>query len=130
MAWGQDCDGAIGEVGFFRIYRELFDEDTCLSARDGISILAYDALAVFSRAVCNTGMDRPNPDAILRGIGLISGDEALNGASGLIDYEAGKDSAIPKNKAILVLRGEGDAAPKRILLCGELATAKPAPDEC
>lgn len=62
---------------------------------------------------------------------LISGDDgALKGESGLIDYEIGRNQAIPKDKAILVLRGERAEEPIRMLLCGQLETAVPPPDEC
>ena len=132
LAWGSDCSGAIGSVGFFVVYRELFGDGACPSTRDGSSILAYDTLLVFIQGVRNTRVPRPSPDAVLRGIEDIStqGSGPLHGASGLIDYPRTGSKAIPKDKAILVLRGQPSETTKRMLLCGQLDTAKPPPDEC
>jgi ABC-type branched-subunit amino acid transport system substrate-binding protein len=132
LAWGSDCSGAFGIVGFFVVYRELFGEGACPSTRDGSSILAYDTLLVFTQGARNSGVPRPSPDAVLRGIEDISsqGSGPLYGASGLIDYPRTGSKAIPKDKAILVLRGQASETPKRMLLCGQLDTALPPPDEC
>jgi len=132
LAWGSDCSEAFERVGFFVVYRKLFGEGACPSTRDGSSILAYDTLLVFTQGVRNTRVPRPSPDAVLRGIEDISsqGSGPLYGASGLIDYPRTGSKAIPKDKAILVLRGQASETPKRMLLCGQLDTAQPPPDEC
>jgi ABC-type branched-subunit amino acid transport system substrate-binding protein len=132
LAWGPECSGAISSVGFFVVYRDLFDEGACRSARDGGSLLAYDTLLVFIQGVRNTGVPQPSPDAVLRGIEDISseGPGPLRGVSGQIDYPRTGDQAIPKDKAILVLRGQAAEEPKRMLLCGQHDTAQPPPDNC
>jgi hypothetical protein len=130
LAWGPDCSGAINSVGFFVGYRNLFGNGTCTSLRDGSSILAHDALLVLTQGVRNTGVERPSPDAVLAGITNISseGPGALHGTSGKIDYSRTGEQAVPKDKAILVLRGSALMAPQRMLLCGQLDTAQPPPD--
>jgi hypothetical protein len=131
LAWGSDCSGAIDRVGFFTSYRKLFGDSECASLRDGSSSLAHDALLVFTQGVRNTGVDRPTPDAVLAGIANISsaGPGAVHGVSGLIDYPRTSAQAIPRDKAVLVLRGGALMAPYRVLLCGQLDTAQPPPDE-
>lgn len=136
LAWGPDCSGASNRVGFFIRYQKLFGAGTCTSLRDGASILAYDALQVFTQGVMNTGVDRPTTDAVLAGITNIS-DEGTSEplqrtTSGQIDYPRTGDQAVPKDKAILVLRGSGGTPtipPQRMLLCGQLGTAQPPPDD-
>ncbi len=132
LAWGSECSGATNSVGFFVVYRELFGEGACSSAREGGSLLAHDTLLVFIQGVRNTGVDRPSPDAVLRGIERISSEGAgpLRGVSGQIDYPRTGVQAIPKDKAILVLRGQAAEEPKRMLLCGQHDTAQPPPDNC
>jgi Periplasmic binding protein len=131
LAWGSDCSGATNSVGFFVGYRKLFGDSACTSLRDGSSILAHDTLLVFTQGVRNTGADRPSPDAVLAGITNISseGPGAVHGAGGQIDYPRTGAQAIPKDKAILVLRGRAQMAPERMLLCGQLDTAQPPPDD-
>jgi ABC-type branched-subunit amino acid transport system substrate-binding protein len=131
LAWGSDCNGAVNSVGFFVGYRKIFGNDACTNLRDGTSILAHDTLLAFAQGVSNTGVDRPSPDAVLAGIANISSDGsgALQGASGEIDYPRTSNKAVPKNKAILVLRGSAVMTPKRMLLCGQLDTAQPPPDD-
>ncbi len=130
LAWGPDCNGAINSIGFFVGYRKLFSDSACSNLRDGSSILAHDALLVFTQGVRNTGLDQPSRDAVLAGISNISsaGPGALQGANGQIDYPRTGDQAVPKDKTILVLRGSALMAPKRMLLCGQLNTAQPPPD--
>lgn len=132
LAWGSDCSGTPQSVGFFVVYRKIFGEGACLSTRRGGSLLAYDTLLVFTQGVRNTGVDRPSPDAVLRGIENISSEGAgpLRGVSGQIDYPRTGNQAIPKNKAILVLRGRAAVEPERVLLCGQHDTAQPPPDDC
>jgi hypothetical protein len=135
LAWGPDCSGATDIVGFFVNYQKLFNEneEACASTRGGGSILAYDTLQVFTQGVRNTLVLRPTPDAVLAGIEDISSDGRgdLSGASGQIDYpRTGDEQAIPKDKAILVLRGQASVQPERRLLCGQHKTAQPPPDEC
>lgn len=132
LAWGSDCGGTPHSVGFFVVYQELFGEGACLSTRRGGSLLAYDTLLVFTQGVRNTGVDRPSPDAVLRGIENISSEGAgpLRGVSGQIDYPRTGNQAIPKDKATLVLRGRAAAEPERVLLCGQHDTAQPPPDNC
>jgi hypothetical protein len=119
-------------VSFFVVYRKLFGEGACSSTRRGGSLLAHDTLLVFTQGVRNTGLDRPSPDAVLRGIEDISsqGRGPLRGASGQIDYPRTGSKAIPKDKAILVLRGQAFVEPERMLLCGQHDTAQPPPDNC
>jgi ABC-type branched-subunit amino acid transport system substrate-binding protein len=131
LAWGPDCNGAINNVGFFVGYQKLFGGGACSNLRDGSSILAHDALLVFTQGVRNTKLERPSSDAVLAGIANISsaGPGGLQGANGLIDYPRTGDQAVPKDRAILVLRGSAGMAPKRMLLCGQLDTAQPPPDD-
>jgi len=131
LAWGSECSGVPDSIGFFVVYQELFDEGACASTRRGGSLLAHDTLLVFIQGVRNTGVDRPSPDAVLRGIEDISsqGRGPLLGASGQIDYPRTGSKAIPQDKAILVLRGQAAMEPQLMILCGELGTAKP-PQEC
>jgi ABC-type branched-subunit amino acid transport system substrate-binding protein len=127
LVWKSDCSGAANSVGFLVVYKELFGE-LCSNTRRGDSILANDTLLVFIQGVRNSGVDRPSPDAVLRGIENISSEGAgrLSGASGQIDYPRTGDQAIPKDKAILVLRGSAsDEDLKRMLLCGQHDTAQP-----
>jgi hypothetical protein len=93
--------------------------------------LANDTLLVFTQGVRNTGVERPSPEAVLAGIANISseGSGALHGASGQIDYPRTGDQGVPKDKAILVLRGSARMATQRLLLCGQLDTAQPPPDD-
>jgi hypothetical protein len=130
LAWGSGCNGAINSVGFFVSYQRLFGNGACSNLRDGSSILAQDALLVFTQGVRNTKLERPSRDAVLAGITDISsaGPGALQGANDLIDYPRTGDQAVPKDKAILVLRGSALMAPRRMLLCGQLDTAQPPPD--
>ena len=135
LAWGPNCSGATDIVGFFVNYQKLFNEneEACASTRGGGSILAYDTLQVFTQGVRNTLVLRPTPDAVLAGIDDISSDGFgdLSGASGQIDYpRTGGEQAIPKDKAILVLRGQASVQPERRLLCGQHETAQPPPNEC
>jgi ABC-type branched-subunit amino acid transport system substrate-binding protein len=132
LALGSACSEASNSVGFFVTYRKLFGEGACPSTQRGGSLLTYDTLLVFTRGVRNSGVPRPSPDLVLRGIEDISsqGKGPLHGASGLIDYPRTGSKAIPKDKAILVLRAQASEAPKRMLLCGQLDTAQPPPDEC
>ncbi|MGH8626138.1 MAG: hypothetical protein ACREYC_13030 [Gammaproteobacteria bacterium] len=132
LAWGSECGGATNSVGFFIVYRELFGEGACSSAGDGASLLSHDSLLALIQGVRNAGIPRPSPDAVLRGIEDISsqGSGPLRGASGQIDYPRTGDQAIPKDKAILVLRGQAAEEPKRMLLCGQHDTAQPPPDNC
>jgi ABC-type branched-subunit amino acid transport system substrate-binding protein len=132
LAWGPECSGATSSVGFFVDYQKLFGEGACLSTRRGGSLLAHDTFLVFIQGVRNAGVPRPTPDAVLRGIEDISsqGSGPLRGASGQIDYPRTGDQSIPKDKAILVLRGEAFKEPKRMLLCGQHDTAQPPPDNC
>jgi hypothetical protein len=132
LAWGPDCRGANDKVGFFRVYKEFFGEDACTSTRDGTAIVAYDTLRVFGQGVQNTLLDRPSGDAVLAGIANISSEGlgGLHGASGLIDYARRDNLSTPRDKAILILRGNASLlTPKRILLCGQLDTAQPPPDD-
>jgi ABC-type branched-subunit amino acid transport system substrate-binding protein len=132
LAWKSDCSGATNSVGFFVVYQELFGEGACSNTRSGGSLLAYDTLLVFIQGVRNTGVPRPSPDALLRGIERISSEGAgpLRGVSGQIDYPRTGDQAIPKDKATLILRGQASVEPERRLLCGQHDTAQPPPDNC
>ena len=132
LASRSGCGGGPDSVSFFVVHREIFGEGACPSTRRGGSLLAHDTLLVFTQGVRNTGVPRPSPDAVLRGIEDISsqGNGPLLGASGEIDYPRTGDQAIPKDKAILVLRGQAAEEPERRLLCGRLDTAQPPPDEC
>ncbi len=132
LASRSECSEAPDSSGFFVVYRELFGEGACPSTRRGGSLLAHDTLLVFIQGVRNTGVPRPTPDAVLRGIEDISsqGSGPLRGASGQIDYPRTGDQSIPKDKAILVLRGQAAAEPTRMLLCGQHDTAQPPPDNC
>lgn len=135
LAWRSDCRGAINSVGFFVDYQELFGEEACANTQSGGSLLAHDTLLVFIRGVQNTEREMPSPDAVLGGIKDISsqGNGPLQGTSGEIDYPRTGDQAIPKDKAILVLRGQAFVKPQRVLLCGEHDTAEPPPaphDKC
>ena len=132
LAWGSECRGATDSVGFLAAYREQFGEAACSSTRGGGSLLAHDTLLVFLQGVRNTAIERPSPDAVLRGIEDISseGRGPLRGASGEIDYPRTGSKSIPKDKATLVLRGQASAEPERRLLCGQHDTAQPPPDNC
>lgn len=128
LAWGSDCSGASNSVGFFVDYRKLFGDGVC--TRDGSSLLAHDALLVFTQGVRNTELERPSRDAVLAGIANISstGLGVLHAASGQIDYpRTGDQQAIPQNKVVLMLRGKAQMVPELLLLCGQLDTAQPPP---
>lgn len=127
LAWGSDCSGARNSVGFFASYLKLFGNDACKNLRDGSSIMAHDGLLVFTQGVKNTGLERPSRDAVLAGIANISstGLGVLHGAGGQIDYPRTGNQAIPKDKAVLVLRGKAQMVPELLLLCGQLDTAQP-----
>jgi hypothetical protein len=140
LAWGSDCSVAINSTNFFTVYRDLFSEGACPSNQHSGSLLGYDALLVFTQGVRNAvdrpssaPAERPSPDAVLRGIEHISGQGALRGASGQLNYSPTSEQAIPQDKAILVLRSQGGQAlvePERKLLCGQHDTAQPPPDKC
>jgi ABC-type branched-subunit amino acid transport system substrate-binding protein len=132
LASRSECSEVPDSVGFFVVYRELFGEGACPSTRRGGSLLAHDTLLVFTQGVRNTKVSRPSPDAVLRGIEDISsqGSGPLRGASGQIDYPRTGSKSIPKDKAILMLRGQAFEEPKRMLLCGQHDTAQPPPDDC
>jgi hypothetical protein len=140
LAWGPDCGVATSITSFFTAYQDLFGEEACTSTRHGGSLLGHDALLVFTQGVRNAAdrpssdpADRPSPDAVLRGIEHISGQGALRGASGQLDYSRTTEQAIPKDKAVLVVRGQGGQVlvePERRLLCGKHDIAQPPPDEC
>ncbi|HKR52641.1 MAG TPA: ABC transporter substrate-binding protein [Pseudonocardiaceae bacterium] len=138
LAWGSDCEAAINSTSFLTGYRDLFGEGVCPINRHNGSLLGHDALLVFTQGVRNAvdrpspdPAERPSPDAVLRGIEHISGEAgSLRGASGKIDYSLTDERAIPKDKAILVLRGQASADPTRMLLCGQHDTAQPPPDKC
>ncbi|MGH8375474.1 MAG: hypothetical protein ACRER6_09490, partial [Pseudomonas sp.] len=131
-----DCNVTSNNFAFFDSYRNLFGGAECASIRSSGSLLAYDTLLVFIQGVRNAGVLRPSRDAVLAGIAAInSGDDGagpLRGVSGKIDYPSisDQDQAIPKDKAILVLRGQASGELTRMLLCGQLDTAQPPPDDC
>lgn len=130
LAWGSGCK-AIDNISFFAEYRRIYGEKVCPGSLRGGSLLTHDTLLAFVQGAQNTRFDRPSPDALLAGIEDISSEGLglIHGASGQIDYPRTGEQAVPKNKAILVLRSQAGQPTKRMLLCGQLDKAQPLPDD-
>lgn len=131
LAWGADCRAARARAGFFVGYVDHYGS-ACVRTRDGGAILAYDSFMVFDQAAQNAPKDSvgmPTTDGVLAGLNMISGDSrgALRGASGNIDFGKG-GHPVPVDKAVMILRATGSAAPRRVLLCGVIWTAQPPAD--
>lgn len=121
LVWVPDCKAAAGEVAFFAGYMDMFG-DECRRTQDSAAILTYDALLAFTQAARNARDPHPSGDAIRAGLEDISGEGALRGASGIIDFPiSGAVQSVPQNKAILVLSSRGGSEPERVLLCGQIA---------
>lgn len=130
LAMGPDCQTAASRVAFFSGYGRLFG-DECIPTRDGNAMIAYDALLAVSQAARNTRDADPSRDALRAGIRDISGEGALRGASGVIDFpRSGPVQSVPRDKAILLLRARGSAEPERVLLCGQIGDAVQGPSDC
>jgi len=131
LAWGADCAAARAKAGFFVGYVDHYGS-ACVRTRDGSAILAYDSFMVFDQAVKNAPRDDfglPTTDGVLAGLNTISVDSrgAMRGASGNIDFGKG-GHPVPVDKAVMILRATGSAAPRRVLLCGVIWTAQPPAD--
>ncbi|MGH3972081.1 MAG: hypothetical protein ACRDS9_01960 [Pseudonocardiaceae bacterium] len=130
LAMGPDCGTAASRVAFFSGYGRLFG-DECIRTRDGNAMIAYDALLAVTQAARNAGDPHPSRDAIKAGLSDISGEDALVGASGVIDFpRSGAVQSVPRDKAILLLRASGDAEPERVLLCGQIGDVIQSPSGC
>jgi hypothetical protein len=131
LAFEPDCKVAANKVGFLAGYARAFGNE-CIRNRDSYAILAYDALLLFTQAARNARDLHPSKDAILRGLRDVSGEGALHGASGIIDFpRTGAAQSVPQDKAILILQATGNSEPKRLLLCGRVSTAFQSSDaEC
>jgi hypothetical protein len=131
LAFEPDCKAAAGRVGFLAGYGRMFG-DECIRNRDSYAMLGYDALLLFTQAARNARDLHPSRDAILRGLSDISGEGALRGASGIIDFpRTGVTQSVPQDKAILILQTTGGSEPKRLLLCGKIDNVPPTSiDNC
>ena len=136
LAWGADCGNAVESIAFYARYTNTFGSTACTDTRDGLAMLAHDALLTVATAVRRARADGPNipsSDRVLGEIGSISDlrQGAVNGASGRIDFGSSGRDRVPLNKAILVLRVEGrDGVPRRMLLCGKIDAIPPADSTC
>ncbi|MFG1603406.1 hypothetical protein [Actinoplanes sp. NPDC049265] len=132
LAWGPDCRAVRDRVHFFDAYEREYG-GVC-GQDQSRAMFGYDAFTTLRQAVIRVHGLHPDtpvrPDAVLQGIGLLAGGDAVAGVTGTIDFSSGADPQLPRDKAMLVIGLTPAGTTELRLLCGTIQTAPAGDPKC